>query len=62
MCHYRIYSVGADGRFSGAIDFDCDDDDTAVAWAVELLGPVQTEVWQASRRVAILNPPVMQAG
>jgi hypothetical protein len=60
MCHYRIYSVGADGRFTAAKDVDCDDDEAAIAGAVEVFGSVQMEVWQACRRVAILNLSIMQ--
>lgn len=57
MCHYRIYSVRADGSFSGAEDVECADDDAALAYAVEQVGPARAEVWQAARLVAIVNPP-----
>jgi len=61
MCHYRIYSIGEDGSFSGAENIECADDDAALAEAIALVGPLPAEIWQAARLVALVSPPTTQS-
>lgn len=54
--HYRLLVKGRDGRFSHAIDLDCESDEHA--WeAVVLRNPdVAVELWEGDRFVGSMPP------
>ena len=53
--HYRFYLLGEDGHIQNAHDHICEDDSTALDKAGKVSWDGVIEVWQASRRVAILK-------
>ena len=54
MPYYRVYIIGQDGHFEGAISLDCRDDTTAVESAKQLVNGHNVELWQQSRLVTKL--------
>jgi hypothetical protein len=50
--YYRLYSVGADGHFVGAVDVEAADDVDASIKAQGLLNGLDLELWQRDRFVA----------
>jgi hypothetical protein len=52
---YRIYAVGADGKFAGVPRVtECADDEEAVAKAMRSADGYDLEIWEARRLVARL--------
>jgi hypothetical protein len=59
MPTYRLYTLGQDGRISHpAMICDCEDDEDAIKEAGKRAKTNQIEVWQGTRKVAALRPPV----
>jgi hypothetical protein len=56
MFEYRAYIIGDDGRFMRAIDFICDDDETAKEQAKQLVDGHDVELWQLGRKVETFKP------
>jgi hypothetical protein len=54
---YRLYRVDEEGHIQGApVIVSCDDDDAAVAQAKQYVDGVAIEIWDRSRRVAVIPP------
>jgi hypothetical protein len=57
MPFYRIFTVGDDGHIHGPPEnVTCDDDLAAVRIARSIQSGFDLEVWQETRRVAVLKP------
>jgi hypothetical protein len=54
MVGYRLYFLDENGHIRSALEADCADDDTALAWAAEQLDGRAVELWRGSRLVAKL--------
>jgi hypothetical protein len=52
---YRVYIVGSDGYFLGAIELVCPDDETATEYAKRLVDGHDVELWQGDRQIASFN-------
>ena len=50
--HYRLYSVGADGHFVGAINIEAGDDDEASKKAQESVNGHGLELWERAHFIA----------
>ena len=59
MADYRIYFLGANGRISRAVAFDCENDAAAIEVAREYSHEHAMELWQQARMVERLErkPP-----
>jgi hypothetical protein len=55
MTHYRANIVGHDGNVIGHRGFICDNDNDAVAWANQLIGGHDIELWSEDRFVIRLH-------
>ena len=55
MAEYRVYTVGADGRFIGFEPLVCGDDRQAIERAKHLFEHNDIEVWSGPRLVASLK-------
>jgi hypothetical protein len=55
MPDYRVYFIGWDGHFLGAIDFQAASDQHAIAKAPELRKGHEVEVWESARFVRRLS-------
>lgn len=55
MAEYRLYCLNDHGGFSRAREIEADTDEDAVAIARDLKLPVKCEIWQRSRKVAVLD-------
>lgn len=53
---YRAYLIGADNRIFAAHIIDARSDDEAAAGARAIAGPLSTEVWERSRKIARFDP------
>lgn len=51
MLDYRIYFLGANGRISRAVAFECEDDATAIELARQHSHEHAMELWQQARMV-----------
>ncbi len=56
MLDYRIYFLGANGRISRAVAFECEDDDAAIKIAREHHHEHAMELWQQARMVQRFEP------
>jgi hypothetical protein len=56
MAEYRALVVDSDGVVVKRFEFDVQHDTGAVNYAQRYLERNDVEVWQGSRRVAVLNP------
>ena len=56
MPHYRVYILGRQGAFEGAVNFDCADNKSAEEHVKALLNGQPTEVWRLVARIE--NPPI----
>jgi ketosteroid isomerase-like protein len=54
MAHYRAYQVGNDGHYVAGLDLDCADDEEAIEAAKQFVDQYDIELWQGSRKVALL--------
>ena len=54
MPDYRAYKRALDNSIKEALDAVCDDDKKAIAWAEQLAGGDDVEVWQGTRLVVRL--------
>jgi hypothetical protein len=52
MAHYRLYSVGTNGRFLGAVDIEATDDLEASGRAQHLINGLDVELWEGARFIA----------
>jgi len=52
MSDYRVYTIGRDGRFSNAVNIECDDDQEAIEKARQAIGGHDVELWQRDRFIA----------
>lgn len=52
---YRVFPRDSQGRFSPGLDFECQDDDAALAQARLLVPSGPAEVWQGVRLVGVLT-------
>jgi hypothetical protein len=53
MVHYRIYTVGQDGHFTGPPEeVECADDKEVVAVAMQLKNGLDLEIWDHKRFVS----------
>ena len=61
MAHYRIYTVGQDGHFTGPPEeVECADDNEVVAVAMQLKNGRDLEIWDHKRfvvRLTVSAPP-----
>ena len=57
MPEYRVYFIGRDGHFLGAIDIQAASDQHAIATALELREGHEVEVWESTRFVRRLSDP-----
>jgi hypothetical protein len=48
---YRAYIIGRDGIFLRSIELVCPDDETAKAYAKQLVDEHDVELWQHDRRI-----------
>ena len=56
MVHYRIYTVGEDGHFTGPPqEVECADDKEAVATAMQMKNGLDMEIWDHKRFVVRLT-------
>jgi hypothetical protein len=53
---YRLYLIGPNGHISRAIELDCRDDEHALQTVREHVLSVKAELWQMTRRVAVIEP------
>jgi ketosteroid isomerase-like protein len=51
---YRAYQVGEAGRYVSGLDLDCADDQEAIEAARQFVDSYDVELWQGSRKVALL--------
>ena len=56
MLDYRIYFLGANGRISRAVAFECEDDAAAIKVAREHIHEHAMELWQQARMVERIEP------
>ena len=55
MVHYRIYTIGKDGHFTGLPqEVECADNRKVVATAIEMKDGLDMEIWDHKRFVARL--------
>jgi hypothetical protein len=55
MPEYRLYRVDKEGHIQEPpVIVDCEDDDAAVAQAKQYVDGVEVQVWDRTRRVAVL--------
>ena len=52
---YRAYFIGSDGHFIGAKIIPCDDDDSAITAAQQLVNGEAVELWHGSRKIATFD-------
>jgi hypothetical protein len=55
MTDYRVYIIGDDGHFVGAIQLDCPDDNAAIESAKQFVNGHDVELWQRDRIIAKLD-------
>jgi len=58
MPHYRAYFLNCDNSISSAIDIDCESDAHAIETVTGMGAADPIEVWQGTRRVGKVEPPV----
>jgi hypothetical protein len=51
---YRAYLIGSDGHFASFRSLVCDNDADAIAWAKQLTGDQEIELWNGKRLVGRL--------
>jgi hypothetical protein len=51
MPDFLAYVIGPDGHVSRRIDLDCDDGDTAKAYAKSLVDGLHVDLWEGARLV-----------
>ena len=51
MPEYRLYFLDSDGRISHAVEFQCDDDESAIQLAETHADGRDMELWSLKRRV-----------
>ena len=56
MKQYQVYSIDEDGRIVSERKIEADSDDNAVYEARAMQRPLNTEVWNADRRIARIPP------
>lgn len=56
MNHYRIVTIGRDGKLSRHRGVVCDNDDDAIVWAKQFVDEAPVELWRGARFVARLEP------
>jgi hypothetical protein len=56
MAEYRAYFIGTDGRFLGAVELVCPDDDVAKEYARQLVDGHDVELWQGDRKIEAFKP------
>ena len=56
MLDYRIYFLGANGRISRAVAFECDGDAAAIELALQHSHEHPMELWQQARMVRRFEP------
>jgi ketosteroid isomerase-like protein len=54
MVRYRAYQIGEDGHYVSGLDLDCPDDEEAIESAKQFVANFDVELWQESRKVALL--------
>ena len=54
MPDYRAYVLNPDNSFKTVKEFNCDDDNAAIAEANKLLGSQDIELWDQGRKVLTL--------
>ena len=52
MTDYRVYFIGDDGHFLGAVNLDCPDDEAAKEYAKQFINGHDIELWQRDRIIA----------
>jgi hypothetical protein len=58
MVAYRLYLTDNDGHiFSPPTILECTDDAAAIAQAGQIISSKPIEIWQGTRKVALLKPP-----
>jgi hypothetical protein len=55
MPDYRAYLLGVDGRIQRAVYLDCEDDDSAIERAQQLVDGHDVELWQNDRKIALFD-------
>jgi hypothetical protein len=60
---FRVYTVGADGHYTGRTDFESSSDETALKHAKQLANGRAVELWEGRRFIARLDgkPPTPDA-
>jgi len=56
MAYYRLYKLAATGRIIGVDECHADDDEVAIAAAVQLAHPHAVAIWQEQRFLGTLEP------
>jgi hypothetical protein len=56
VAEYRAFVIGADGHFQNFRALVCDTDESAIAWAEQLLEDRPIELWSGARLVKRLSP------
>ena len=56
MRSYSIYSVDQDGSISGQRNLDASSDEEAIFAVRSMQRPVETEIWDRDRRIAMVPP------
>jgi hypothetical protein len=51
--HYRAYIMGWDGHILSAVNFYCENDDTAKERAKQLVDGHDVELWQLDRKISV---------
>jgi hypothetical protein len=56
MAYYRLYKLAANGRIIGVEECHADDDEGAIAAAIQLAHPHAVAIWQQQRFLGTLDP------
>lgn len=56
MAYYRLYKLAATGRIIGVDECHADDDEVAIAAAVQLAHPHPVAIWQEQHFLGALEP------
>jgi hypothetical protein len=51
VAEYRAYILWPDGKIRKAVELVCDDDETAKAYAKQLVDGHDVELWQLGRKI-----------